>query len=159
MSNATTITNLQQALHMELTAAHQYQLHAHVLDDWGLDLLAQTMRGEMQEEIGHSDAYIERILFLGGTPELGFQKAPKAASSLEEMFASDLKDEEEAIDFYTQAAKQAAEAGDVGTRNLFERILMEEEGHKDWLDKQLSLLHRLGESAFSAKFVSGSAEE
>ena len=79
MSNATTITNLQQALHMELTAAHQYQLHAHVLEDWGLDILAEKMRAEMQEELGHSDAFIERILFLGGVPELAFQKSPIAA--------------------------------------------------------------------------------
>ncbi|UUV07185.1 MULTISPECIES: bacterioferritin [Ruegeria] len=159
MSNATTITNLQQALHMELTAAHQYQLHAHVLEDWGLDILAEKMRAEMQEELGHSDAFIERILFLGGVPELAFQKSPAAAGSLEDMFAADLKDETEAVDFYTKAALQAAEVGDVGSRTLFERILLEEEGHKDWLDTQLNLLKRLGEANFSAKFVSGAAEE
>ncbi|WP_298846206.1 bacterioferritin [uncultured Ruegeria sp.] len=159
MSNATTITNLQQALHMELTATHQYQLHAHMLDDWGLDILAEKMRGEMQEELGHSDAFIERILFLGGAPDLAFQKSPAAAGTLEEMFASDLKDETEAVDFYTKAALQAAEVGDVGSRTLFERILLEEEGHKAWLETQLSLLQRLGESAFSAKFVSGAANE
>ncbi|WP_170558038.1 bacterioferritin [Ruegeria atlantica] len=159
MSNATTITNLQQALHMEMTAAHQYQLHSHVLNDWGLDILAEKMRGEMQEELGHSDAYIERILFLGAKPELELQKSPKAADSLEEMFTADLKDEMEAIDFYTQAAAQAAEAGDVGTRTLFERILLEEEGHKAWLETELSLLKRLGEPAFSARYVSSTASE
>ena len=36
MKNEATMENLQKALQMELTAAHQYQLHAHVLDDWGL---------------------------------------------------------------------------------------------------------------------------
>ncbi|WP_171207744.1 MULTISPECIES: bacterioferritin [unclassified Ruegeria] len=157
MSNATTITNLQQALRMEMTAAHQYQLHAHVLDDWGLDILAEKMRGEMQEEMRHSDVFIERILFLGGTPQLELQKSPAAAESLEQMFSSDLKDETEAVDFYTQAAAQAAEVGDVGSRTLFERILLEEEGHKSWLETELSLLKRLGEATFSARYVSGSA--
>lgn len=63
MSSKETITNLQKALAMELTAMHQYQLHACVLDDWGLDLLATKMRAEMQEELGHSEQFMVRILF------------------------------------------------------------------------------------------------
>lgn len=155
MSNDTTLKNLQKALQMEMTAAHQYQLHAHVLDDWGLDLLADQMREEMEEEIGHSDSFIERIMFLDGKPEIGFDKQPKAASSLEEMFKSDLADEEEAIRFYTKAAQQANEVGDIGTRTLFEEIVLDEEGHKSWLEQQLSLIKRLGEQNYSAKHVSG----
>ena len=155
MSNDTTLKNLQTALQMEMTAAHQYQLHAHVLDDWGLDLLAAQMRGEMQEEIGHSDRFIARIMFLNGTPEVAFARQPKAAASLEAMFKADLADEEEAIRFYTGAAQQANEVGDIGSRTLFEQIVLDEEGHKSWLEQQLSLIRRLGEQAYSARFVSG----
>ncbi len=159
MTNDTTIRNLQQGLAMELTAAHQYQLHAHVLDDWGLDKLAAQMRAEMTEEMGHSDAFIERIFFLGGQPELELAKKPQTAETLEGMFSSDLADEQDAIEFYTKAALQAAEVGDVGSRSLFERILLEEEGHKSWLEQQLGLLARLGEQAYSAKFVQGIASD
>lgn len=155
MTNDTTLNNLQQGLAMELTAAHQYQLHAHVLDDWGLDGLAAQMRTEMTEEMGHSDAFIERIFFLGGKPELELAKKPTAAETLEGMLASDLADEQDAIEFYTRAAMQAAEMGDVGSRTLFERILLEEEGHKSWLEQQLGLLARLGEQAYSARYVQG----
>ena len=159
MSNTQTIENLQKALSMELTAAHQYQLHAHVLDDWGLDRLANQMREEMQEELGHSDEYIARIMFLNGTPELTFQKNPTAAESLVAMFKADLADEEEAIEFYTRASQQAAEVGDIGSRQLFEKIVMDEEGHKSWLELQLSLIERIGEKAYSAKFVSAPGED
>jgi bacterioferritin len=155
MNNDATLKNLQKALQMEMTAAHQYQLHAHVLDDWGLDLLAGQMRGEMQEEIGHSDKFIERIMFLNGKPEMAFAKQPVAASSLEDMFKADLADEEEAIRFYTSAAQQASEVGDIGSRTLFEQIVLDEEGHKSWLEQQISLIKRLGEQAYSARFVSG----
>jgi len=155
MADETTIKNLQKALHMELTAAHQYQLHAHVLDDWGLDKLATQMRSEMQEEIGHSNLYIARIMFFRGTADLEFYKKPVQVSTLEEMFKTDLADEEEAIEFYTEAAMHASSKGDVGTRTLFEQILLDEEGHKSWLELQLSLLKRLGEQAFSSKYVSG----
>ena len=44
MSNNATVENLNKALQMEMSAAHQYQLHAHVLDDWGLNLLADNRR-------------------------------------------------------------------------------------------------------------------
>jgi len=159
MPDNETMEYLQKALHMELTAAHQYQLHAHVLDDWGLDKLAAQMRTEMQEELGHSSLYIARILFFNGKPDLDFYKKPVQADSLVDMFKSDLADEEEAIKFYTLAAQHAMKIGDIGCRMLFEQIALDEEGHKSWLELQLSLIERLGEKAFSAKYVSGVASE
>jgi len=155
MTNETTLKNLQRALQMELTAAHQYQLHAHVLDDWGLDKLASQMRKEMQEELVHADEFIARIMFLNGKPDMEFHRKPVAATSLESMFKADLGDEEGAIAFYTEAAMEAAQQADVGTRTLFEKVLLEEEHHKAWLELQLSLLDRLGEKAYAAKYVSG----
>ena len=155
MSNETTLKNLQRALQMELTAAHQYQLHAHVLNDWGLDKLATQMRSEMQEELVHADEFINRIMFLGGKPDMAFHKKPEAAATLEAMFQADLVDEEGAIAFYTEAAMQASQQADVGSRTLFEKVLLEEEHHKAWLQLQLSLLKRLGEQAYASQYVSG----
>ena len=97
MSNEKIIEYLQRAVKMEMTAAHQYQLHAHTLDDWGLTKLADQMREEMAEELGHSDLFIERLMFLKAKPDLGFDKAPVAAETLPAMFKGDLADEEEAI--------------------------------------------------------------
>ncbi|MFX0540752.1 bacterioferritin [Roseovarius sp. S4756] len=154
MSNSPTIDNLNKALQMEMSAAHQYQLHAHVLEDWGLNELAAMMREEQVEEIGHSDLFIERVLFLKGEPEIAFAQPPKRASSLVEMFRADLADEEEALAFYIQSAKDADAVGDLGSRKLFEDIALDEEGHKAWLELQLDLIERLGEKAYSAKYVS-----
>lgn len=152
-SNAKTLENLQQALAMELTASHQYLLHAYVLDDWGLDLLAAQMRGEMQEELGHAGKFIERILFLGGDPKVSEAKPAKRADSLKKMFEADLADEKEAIDFYTEAAAAASDERDIGTRTLFEKIALDEEGHMNWLELQLDLLERMGEPAYIAKHM------
>lgn len=153
MSNEKMVEFLNRAVKMEMTAAHQYQLHAHVLDDWGLGKLAAQMREEMTEELGHSDLFIERLMFLKATPEIAFDKAPRRAESLPDMFSSDLADEEEAIAVYTKAAQHAAELGDIGSRTLFEKIVLDEEGHKAWLELQLDLIARLGEKTYSAKFM------
>ena len=153
-SRTDSIENMQQALAMELAAVHQYMLHAHVLDDWGLDLLATKMRAEMQEELGHAQEYIRRIMFLKGHPVLKPAKVPHRAQSLADMFKSDLADEDEAIRFYSDAARTAADASDIGTRSIFERIVLDEEGHKAWLELQLDLLERIGEPAYVAKHMS-----
>ncbi len=159
MSRDETLRNLQAALSMELTASHQYQLHASVLTDWGMDRLATKMREEMLEELRHSDAFISRIMFLKGKPSLVLAKTPGLVDSLSEMFQSDLDDEKDAITFYTNCARQASEAGDIGSRALFERIAMDEEGHMAWLELQLDLLKRMGEPAYISKHISAPGED
>ena len=159
MSRDETLHDLQTALSMELTAAHQYQLHASVLNDWGIDRLAGKMREEMEEELGHSDAFIDRILFLKGTPNLVLEKTPKIADSLEAVFQSDLDDEKDAIKFYTDAARRANDAGDIGSQVIFERIVLDEEGHMAWLELQLDLIKRMGEPAYVSKHMSAPGED
>lgn len=153
-NNSQSIANLQKALAMELNAVHQYLLHAHTLDDWGLDKMAGKMREEMQEELGHAGSFIERILFLGGDPKVATEKTPKRASSLKSMFEDDLAEERGAVVFYTEAAEAAVKDSDLGTRALFERVLLDEEGHSAWLDLQLDLLERMGEPAYVARHMS-----
>ena len=100
MSNNQTIASLNNGLQTEMSAAHQYQLHAHVLEDWGLNLLAATMRTEMAEEIDHSDRLIGRILFFKGDPEFAFAEQPRRAASLVDMFNADPADEVDTLAFY-----------------------------------------------------------
>ena len=152
------LENLQKALAMEMTAVHQYLLHAHVLDDWGLDVLATRMRQEMTEELDHASRFIDRILYLGGDPKVGAVKSADRADALEDMFKADLDEEKGAITFYSDAARAADEDRDIGTRILFEEILLDEEGHKDWLSRQLRLLRRMGEPTYTARNMSDIAE-
>jgi len=154
--NADTVAHLQRALAMELGAVNQYLLHAHTLDNWGLDKLAAKMREEMQEELGHAGQFIERLVFLGADPVLEAAKTPQRAPNLKAMFEADLADEKDAIAFYTEAA-EAAGPRDVGSRKLFEDTVLDEEGHMSWLELQLDLLERMGDGAFIAKHMSGPA--
>ena len=158
-ANRKVIEDLQTALSMELAAVNQYLLHALVAEDWGLEKLAAKMREEMQEEVGHAEEYARRIVFLKGDPELKPAKTPHRAQALTDMFEADLRDEQDAIKFYTQAARAADEAGDIGTRDLFERTALDEEGHMAWLELQLSLLARMGEPAFIAMQIGDSGGE
>lgn len=154
------LENLQTALEMEMTAMQQYMLHAHVLEDWGLDKLAAKMREEMHEELGHANAFMARMVFLKQIPDVRSANEPHKATSLKDMFESDMKDEQGAIEFYTKAAREAFDDGDIGTKDLFEKIAMDEEGHLGWLELQLDLVERIGEPNFIMHHMAdGSAAE
>ena len=149
---------LQKALTMELTATHQYMLHAHVLDDWGLNSLAEEFRGEMTEEMGHAQRFMARMMFLEGEPDAQAMGSVARAQRLKDMFEADLADEIEARAFYTEAAKTAEAAGDLGSRTLFAEIALDEEGHIGWLENQLGLLERLGEAGFYQLYAKPAGE-
>lgn len=160
MNNTTnTARNLQKALEMELAAMHQYQLHAQTLEDWGLDKLAETMRGELQEELGHAGRFIERLSFLKVDPVIRMEGEIRPARDLKSLFASDYEDEKEAVRFYSQSAREAAEEGDVGSRKLFEEIALDEEGHMAWLELQSELLEKMGEGLFISRYMSVDGDE
>lgn len=153
------LEHLQKALSMELAAVEQYLMHAHVAEDWGYDKLAAKMQDEMQEELGHAQAFMRRIMFLKGDPQVKSAKVPQRAQAISDMFEADLRDEKDSIDFYTHAAQTAGRAGDIGTRKLFEQITLDEEGHMSWLELQLDLIKRLGEPIFLTMQISNPNEE
>ena len=160
MTNQTrSVENLQKALAMEMTAIHQYLLHAHVIEDWGLDALAEKMR-ERDERGAWPCGSLHRPhpLSPGRSRDRSRQAAQAgrgAGRSLRRRSGGGKKGG--AIAFYAEAAKAADEDRDIGTRVLFEEILMDEEGHKDWLAQQLSLLERMGEPTFMLKNMSDGA--
>ena len=48
----------------ELAARDQYFIHSRMYEDWGLNKLYERLNHEMEDETGHADQMIKRILFL-----------------------------------------------------------------------------------------------
>jgi bacterioferritin len=70
------------------------------------------------------------------------------------MIASDLKLELGAIVLYNEAARISADEKDNGTRDLFIKLLKDEEGHADWLETQLHQIAELGYERYLSKQTS-----
>lgn len=135
---------LNKSLQHELTAVNQYWLHYRMQDDWGLGSMAAKSREESIEEMQHADKLIERVLFLGGHPNLQKLGALRIGQTPRETLECDLAAEEEARALYKDARDACNTAGDYVTMKLFEQLLADEEGHIDFLETQLDLHDRIG---------------
>lgn len=146
--NEKVIECLNEALFLELGAINQYWLHYRLLDDWGFQKLAKKERAESIEEMEHADKIVERIIFLEGHPNLQQVGALRIGQNIKEVLESDLAGEKDAWDAYTKSRRICEEAGDYVTKNLFEELIADEEGHIDFLETQLDLLKTLGEEKY-----------
>ncbi len=149
--NPEVVAALRQALTAELTAINQYFLHAEMNQNWGYRRLYESVKKLSITEMKHAEKLIERILFLEGEPDLSTLAPLRIGKTPKEQIENDLALELGAIEMYNRAIRTAADAGDNGSRELFEELLEDEEGHVDWLETQLHLMREIGYERYLAE--------
>jgi len=142
--DARVIEQLNEALKNELTAVNQYWLHYRLLDHWGIARLAEFERHESIDEMKHADKLSERILFLDGLPNFQALGRLRIGESVEEILRADLELEREAVTQLKDAIAHSESVRDYVSRDLFARILANEEEHVDTLEKQFDMIERMG---------------
>ncbi len=143
--NKDIIKQLNKLLEGELTAIDQYFIHSRMYDDWGLNALYERINHEMEDEKGHADILIKRILFLEGKPDLGKRQSLKIGENVPQMLKNDLQLEEKIIINLKDVITLCESNQDYQTRNILIAILADtEEDHTYWLEKQLSLIEKIG---------------
>jgi bacterioferritin len=135
---------LNEALKNELTAVNQYWLHYRLLDNWGVDRLAEFERHESIDEMKHADELSERILFLEGLPNFQMLGRLRIGESVEEVLKSDFALELEAVTQLKGAIAHCEKVHDYASRELFAKILTNEEEHVDTLETQFEMIERMG---------------
>lgn len=151
--DAKVIDYLNRGLRSELTAVSQYWLHFRLLEDWGYLELAKHWRKESIEEMQHADKFIARIIFLEGFPNLQVLDPLRIGQNIKEIFDCDLAGEVEARSLYLEAAKYCDSVNDRVSKNLFEELAADEEGHIDFLETQLGLIEQIGIQLYSQKHI------
>lgn len=151
--NAKVIAALNDILTAELTGINQYFIHAKMCQNWGFKRLAEMNRKESIGEMKHADEVIERILYLGGVPNMQRLNKVRVGEGVVEQLKLDLALEVDAVAKLNEAIALTVEASDNGTRELFERILVGEEEHIDWLEAQLELVKQVGEQNYLAQQI------
>lgn len=138
------IEHLNTQLTNELTAINQYFLHARTLRHWGVTLLGKKEYEESIEEMRHADWLIERILFLGGLPNVQRLNTILIGQDVKEILECDLKLEEKAIGDLREGIAYCESVRDYVSRDLLLKILTNEEEHEDFLDRQFDLIKQVG---------------
>ena len=142
--NPKVIDALNEALREELTAINQYFLHAEMCENWHYARLGNLIKKQSIGEMKHAEELIERILFLDGTPNLTKPMSLTVGTNVKEQIESDLKLEIEAVAMYNRAIETARQESDNASRDLFERLLKDEEEHVDFLEAQVHQMKEIG---------------
>ncbi|WP_242341557.1 MULTISPECIES: bacterioferritin [Anaeromyxobacter] len=146
---------LNDLLSGELTAVHQYMLHARICQNWGYARLFEKIHHESRDELNHADELIARILYLDGAPDVQRLGTVAAGSSVHEQLKLDHALERNVRDALNSGIERCREAGDNGTAELLERLLEETEGHHHWLETQLAAIEQIGISGYLAEQLKG----
>lgn len=156
--DAKVIEYLNHGLRSELTAINQYWLHYRLLDNWGLNAMAKYWKKESIEEMVHADRFVDRILFLEGHPNMQVLDPLMIGQTIREIIECDLKAEVGARALYQEAAAYCHDVKDYPSKELFEQLMADEEGHIDFLETQLDLIAKLGEPLYMQSHMQGLGE-
>jgi bacterioferritin len=142
--DANVIRLLNAQLTNELSAINQYFLHARMYKHWGFERIAKKEYDESIGEMKHADNLINRILMLGGLPNLQALHKLMIGENTPEMLGCDLQLEQMAQKTIKEGIAAAEGVGDYVSRDILQDILEDTENHIDWLETQLDLIDKIG---------------
>jgi bacterioferritin len=146
--DAAVLAGLQAQLKNELTAINQYFVHYRLFKHWGFARMAKKEHEESIGEMKHADRLMDRILMLGGLPNLQDLGKLLIGETLVEALGCDLKLEQAAQATVKGAIAQCEAAKDYVSREVLQHILEDTEEHIDFLETQLELVGKVGEANY-----------
>jgi len=146
---------LNQVLRKELTGINQYFMHAKICKSWGYEKLYKHIWDESIEEMKHADEIIDRLLFLEGTPSISAYDKIMVGATVKQQLENDLGLETAALAVLRPGIRTCLAASDDASKNLLEKILIEEEKHVDWLESQLRQIDEVGYQNYLAQQIKG----
>jgi bacterioferritin len=153
------IALLNKGVADELQAVHQYMYWHFHLDDQGFAPLAAMFKRIAIMEMGHVERLADRILFLNGDVEMVTAGPVEKSTEAQKILAKAAAMEHEAVGIYNEFALKSSQNADAVSKQLFEALVNDEEGHFDEFDKQLDNIKRFGPSYLALQsFNKASAE-
>ncbi|HET6461414.1 MAG TPA: bacterioferritin [Syntrophales bacterium] len=135
---------LNAARSRELTAITQYMTQHYELEDKDFGKLAKKMKEIAIQEMKHAEALAERILFLKGVPTTKPDSDIQKGQEIEASLVTDINLESYAVKMYNEAALVCAAEKDQISKQLFEKLLGEEEDHLNFFENTEEHVKKLG---------------
>lgn len=143
--NTPVVQALNGMITLELTVINQYFLQSKMCRYWGYDKLAAKFRDLSVDEMKDAEAYAERVLEIGGLPNLQRLNNFGIGETPVEQLTLTRDAEIAALEALGAAIAVAEEHKDYATAQMFREAALEERAHLDWAETQLRLIERLGE--------------
>ncbi len=140
----TVIDLLIEARLRELEAINQYMIHHYELENKDFGKLAFKIKEIAIVEMKHTEKLAERILFLKGEPLSKPDATPKKDQEIPEMLATDIALKGRAVKMYNEAAVICGSEKDQKSKDLFEELLGDEEGHLNFFENIKDHVDKLG---------------
>ena len=143
--NSKVIDLLNKQLTLELTSMDQYLAHSKMYEDWGIHKLHQKLAHEYEEELGHAQRLIERILFLEGSPDIASREPIMIGDDVEQMLKNDLAAENTVAASLRSIIEVCEQERDYVSREILEALLDDTEmDHIYWIEQHLGLIDKIG---------------
>jgi len=157
MDKTKSIHLLNRAVADELQAVHQYMYFHFHLDDQGFQPLSLLLKQIAIQEMGHVELLAERILFLKGDVEMVPAGPVEKITDAEAILIKAMAMEEDGVRTYNEAALACAANADAASKQIFERLVQDEERHFDLFEKQHDNIKRFGLSYLALQSFGGGA--
>jgi bacterioferritin len=142
---------LNDLIAIEMVAVNQYFLHAKIDESRGISRLAKHFRDDSIEEMRDLESLMDRVLYLGGIPNLQYLEGFQVGEAAGEQFELTLGLEARAVEKLQEGISTCVAHGDEGSAELLRSMLTTEEAQLDWVRTQLDLLQAVGEANYLAQ--------
>lgn len=132
------IALLRKAYSDEMETVLNYQANAIILDSIQGEEIKESLRADVQEELGHAEQLGQRLKELDArppastefTPQQTSLQPPEDSTDIETVVDGVLEAEEDAIETYHELIAAAEAANDPVTEDLAVQLLADEEAHR-----------------------------
>lgn len=138
------VENLNKILRAELTAVHQYLLHAGLCKSWGYMRLHHQFQELAEGEVKHASQLIDQILYLDGAPDVREVETVSTGRDVKQLFEHDLDFEKGDAELLAKAIAHCVKVADFTTRHMLEHMIIDTEEHIDWFETQLRTVQQIG---------------
>jgi bacterioferritin len=153
-TNSDVVKLLNGLLTTELRAINQYFLDSKLASHWGLDVLAEEFREASFEEMRDAEQLMDRILLIGGLPNLQRVDPFAIGETVPEQLQLAGQLETKAIEQLHAGIAGADADGDPASALMLQQMLVDEEKQLDWIEAQLGLIERVGEANYLSQKIS-----
>jgi bacterioferritin len=144
MNTEKSIELLNKSVADELSAVHQYMYFHFHLDDQGFAPLSMLFKRTAIVEMGHVETLAERILFLKGDVAMAASAPVETIADPAAILAKAIEMEQGSARDYNASAQACGADADAVSKQLFEHLVADEEGHQDGFERQLDNIRRFG---------------